>query len=106
VPKPPWSSSTVLSITVDHFHQTHGIVHATVGKFIIVTKLPSMVTVKTQNSHMMYLDIQLSSHQSQTIIVAICDQTHMISFGQLALGVTTQGMRAIAQCGTQNQLFS
>jgi hypothetical protein len=30
----------------------------------------------------------------------------MISFGQLALGVMTQGMRAIAQCGTQNQLSS
>jgi hypothetical protein len=55
---------------------------------------------------MMYLDIQLSSHQSKTIIVAICDQTHMISFGQLALGVMTQGMRAIAQCVTQNQLSS
>jgi hypothetical protein len=55
---------------------------------------------------MMYLDIQLSSHQSKTIIVAICDQTHTISFGQLALGVMTQGMRAIAQCGTQKQLSS
>jgi hypothetical protein len=91
---------------MDHFHQSHGIVHATMGKFAIVTMLPSMVTVKTQNSHMMYLDIQLSSHQSKTIIVAICDQTHTISFGQLALGVMTQGMRAIAQCGTQKQLSS
>jgi hypothetical protein len=81
---------------VDHFHQSHGIVHATVVKFVIVTMLLSVVTVETQNSHMMFLDIQLSSHQSKTISLAICGQTHKISFGQLALGVMTQGMRAIA----------
>jgi len=69
VPKLLWSSSMVLSITVDHFHQSHGIVHTTVGKFVIVTMFMSMVTVKTQNSHMMYLDIQLSCYVVQPMSV-------------------------------------
>jgi hypothetical protein len=50
----------------------------------------------------MFLNTQLGLRLSKTIRVGICGQTHKISFDRLALGATTQVVRAIAQTGTQN----
>jgi hypothetical protein len=94
-----WPHNLPSAIMV-HFTILHGVIHSTVGTFIIVTMLLNMATIESKNSHIMFLNTQLGLGLSKTIRVGICGQTHEISFDRLALGVTTHVMQW--QTSTQN----
>jgi hypothetical protein len=80
-----WPHNLASAIMV-RFTILHGVIHGTVGTFIIVTMLPSMATIESRNSHIMFLNTLLGLRLSKMIRVGICGQTHKISFDRLALG--------------------
>jgi hypothetical protein len=65
-----WPHNLASTIVV-RFTILHGVIHGTVGTFIIVAMLLSMATVESRKSHIMFLNTQLGLRLSKIIRVRL-----------------------------------